>query len=187
MFQSTYFAKALSLSLLAVMLCANVFSQTTQSPRKAPAAAAETPLLGTPVPDATVHDVEAKPIKLSQFQGKATVITFWATWCSPCIKEMPTFSKLVEQYQGKLQVLAIAMLDTREDVVHFVKKNPTHKFTWLLDPEGENENSAITQAFGVTGLPTNVFIDAEGKVMEYWRGLESAEALVKKIQGLMAK
>ena len=62
-----------------------------------------------------------------------------------------------------------------------------HKFTWLIDPEGEKEDSALAQAFGITGLPTNVFIDADGKVVDYWRGLESSEALVKKIQGLMGE
>ncbi len=185
MIYSTHFLRPLIASLLAIVLSVSVFSPAAQSP--AATAPVEKKLLGAPVPDVTVHDLEAKALKLSQFKGKATIISFWATWCSPCIKEMPTFSKLVEESHGKLQVLAVAMLDTREDATNFVKKNPTHKFTWLIDPEGEKEDSAIAQAFGITGLPTNVFIDAEGKVVDYWRGLESSEALVKKIQGLMAK
>lgn len=172
-------AKLLFASLLAFALSLSVFSQAAEAPEKK--------LLGAVAPDVTVHDLDAKPVKLSQFKGRATVITFWATWCGPCIKEMPTFSKLVEESQGKLQVLAVAMLDTPADTTNFAKKNPTHKFTWLLDPEGEKEDSAIAKAFGVTGLPTNVFLDAEGKVVEYWRGLESSEALVKKIQSLLAR
>jgi thiol-disulfide isomerase/thioredoxin len=181
----TFFVQALRLCTLAVLLSLSVFAQA--APSSAQTSAAENPLLGASLPELTVHDLAAKPAKLSQFKGKATVITFWATWCSPCLKEMPAFHKLVEQYQGELQVLAVAMLDTPEDVLSFVKKNPAYKFTWLLDPEGENENSALTQAFGIAGLPTNVFVNAEGKVVDYWRGLESTEALSKKIQGLMAK
>ena len=184
---ASHFTKTFVSSLLAFMLSISVFSQTTQSPAKETASAAAKKLLGAPAPDITLHTLDAKPMTLAQFKGKATVITFWATWCGPCIKEMPTFSKLVEESQGKLQVLAVAMLDTPADTTNFAKKNPTHKFTWLLDPEGEKEDSAIAKAFGITGLPTNVFIDAEGKVVDYWRGLESSEALVKKVQGLLAK
>lgn len=183
MLSSTPSAKTFVIGVLAICLSLSAFSQTTQGP----ANGTEKKLLGAPVPDVSVQDLDAKPLKLSQFKGKATVISFWATWCSPCIREMPTFSKLVEDSQGKLQVLAVAMLDTREDATSFAKKNPAHKFTWLLDPEGEKEDSAIAQAFGIAGLPTNVFIDAEGNVIDYWRGLESSEALVKKIQGLMTK
>lgn len=173
------FAQSLLASLLAVALSLTVFSQATEAPGKK--------LLGSLAPDITVHDLDAKPVQLSQFKGKPTVITFWATWCGPCIKEMPTFSKLVEESQGKLQVLAVAMLDTPADTTNFARKNPTYKFTWLLDPEGEKEDSAIAKAFGMTGLPTNVFLDADGKVIDYWRGLESSATLVKKVQGLLAK
>jgi thiol-disulfide isomerase/thioredoxin len=144
-------------------------------------------LLGKPMPEVAVQDFDAKSVKLTQFKGKPTIITFWATWCSPCIKEMPHFSKLVEDYQGKLQVLAVAIGDTREDTLNYAKKNPTYKVTWLFDPEEDIEASPVTKAFGITGLPTNLFIDADGKIVEYWRGLESPEALVKKVQGLMAK
>lgn len=144
-------------------------------------------LRGKPMPEVSVQDFDAKSVKLTNFKGKATIITFWATWCSPCIKEMPHFSKLVEDYQGKLQVLAVAIGDTREDTLNFAKKNPSYKVTWLFDPEEDIEASPVTKAFGITGLPTNLFIDADGKVVDYWRGLGSTEDLVKKIQGLMAK
>ena len=101
MFQPMQFAKAFSFVVL--LCCASVIAQDPKP------AVTEQTLLGKPMPDVTVEDLQAKPIKLAQFKGKPTVITFWATWCSPCIKEMPHFSKLVEAYQGKLQVLAIAV------------------------------------------------------------------------------
>jgi thiol-disulfide isomerase/thioredoxin len=176
MFQPLQFARIMSLT--ALLLCASINAQNEDAAKK---------LLSQPMPDVTVQDLNAKPVKLTQFKGKATVITFWATWCSPCIKEMPHFSKLVEEYQGKLQVLAVAVGDTPADTLNFAKKNPSYKVTWLFDPEEDIETSPVTKAFGITGLPTNLFVDAEGKVVDYWRGLESTEALVKKIQGLMAK
>ena len=179
MFQPLQFAKVFGFAVL--LCCASVLAQDPKS------AVSEPTLLGQPMPDVAVEDLQAKPIKITQFKGKPTIITFWATWCSPCIKEMPHFSKLVEEYQGKLQVLVIAVGDTREDTMNFMKKNPSYKFTWLFDPAEDMETSPVTKAFGLSGLPTNLFIDANGKVVDYWRGLESTEALVKKIQGLMAK
>jgi len=165
-------------SLLLFVFCVSINAQDED--------AAKT-LLGKAMPEVAVQDFDAKSVKLTQFKGKATIITFWATWCSPCIKEMPHFSKLVEDYQGKLQVLAIAVGDTREDTLNFAKKNPTYKVTWLFDPEEDIEASPVTKAFGIIGLPTNLFIDADGKIVDYWRGLGSTDNLVKKIQRLMAK
>lgn len=170
------FAKIVSLLLF--VFCVSINAQDEDAAKK---------LLGQPIPEASVEDFNAKSIKLTNFKGKPTIITFWATWCSPCIKEMPHFSKLVEEYQGRLQVLAVAVGDTREDTLNFAKKNPTYKVTWLFDPEEDIEASPVSKAFGLTGLPTNLFIDADGKIVDYWRGLGSTDDLVKKIQGLMAK
>ena len=145
-------------------------------------------LIGKPVPDVTLLDFEKnQPVQLSKFKGKLTIITFWATWCGPCIKEMPAFSKLVEDYQGKLQVIAIATGDERTDTLAFKNKHPDYQVTWLLDPDWEKDSSNLAKSFGIIGLPTNLFIDADGKVVDYWRGLENTEALVKKVQELMAK
>lgn len=165
-------------SLTALLLCVSIHAQDEDAAKK---------LLGKSMPDVSVQDFDGKSVKLAQFKGKPTIITFWATWCSPCIKEMPHFSKLVEEYQGKLQVLAVAVGDTREDTLNFAKKNPAYKVTWLFDPEEDIEASPVAKAIGLTGLPTNLFLDADGKVVDYWRGLGSTDDLVKKIQGLMAK
>ncbi len=145
-------------------------------------------LIGKSVPEVSLLDFENnQSVPFSKFKGKITIITFWATWCGPCIKEMPAFSKLVEDYQGKLQVIAIATGDDRVDTLAFKNKHPDYKVTWLLDPDWEKDESNLAKSFGIIGLPTNLFIDADGKVVDYWRGLENTDALVKKVQELMAK
>jgi thiol-disulfide isomerase/thioredoxin len=165
--------------------------KSVQPPAKNPAPAKDVDgfsLIGKPVPDVKLLDFENnQSVPLSKFKGKLTIITFWATWCGPCIKEMPAFSKLVEDSQGKLQVIAIATGDDRVDTLAFKNKHPDYKVTWLLDPDWEKDESSLAKSFGIIGLPTNLFIDADGKVVDYWRGLENTEALVKKVQELMAK
>jgi cytochrome c biogenesis protein CcmG/thiol:disulfide interchange protein DsbE len=153
------------------------------------AAVAETArkLIGHPVPDAGVEDLDYKPVRFSQLTGQPTVITFWATWCGPCIEEMPIFTRLVAEYKGALRVLAVATMDTRIDSVNFIKKHPDFTFTYLLDPDWQTKNSRLVQAFGIAGLPTNLFIDATGKVIDYWRGLDGSQALENKIRQLMAR
>ena len=161
----------------------------TAAPTKAPAKDVDGfSLIGKPVPEVSLLDFETnQPVPFSKFKGKITIITFWATWCGPCIKEMPAFSKLVEDSQGKLQVIAIATGDDRATTLAFKNKHPDYKVTWLLDPDWEKDESNLAKSYGIIGLPTNLFIDAEGKVVDYWRGLENTEALVKKVQELMGK
>ena len=192
------FIKTISV-LLFFLVVVPVIAQKAKTPAKktAPAPAKiATPtkdvdgfsLIGKPVPEVSLLDFETnQPVPFSKFKGKITIITFWATWCGPCIKEMPAFSKLVEEYQGKLQVIAIATGDDRATTLAFKNKNPDYKVTWLLDPDWEKDESRLAKSFGIIGLPTNLFIDANGKVVDYWWGLENTEALVKKVQELMAK
>ena len=156
-------------------------------------AAAATPgaatkqLVGRALPDVSVQDYDLKPVKFSTFKGKPAIITFWATWCGPCVREMPTFQKLLDDYKGRLQILAVATSDARPDSIAFIKKHPEYRFTFLHDPDWQGGNSRLAEAFGIVGLPTNLFIDAKGAVVDVWLGSGNEAALVKRVQGLMAK
>ena len=144
-------------------------------------------VVGQPLPNLSALNYESKPapVPLATFRGKATIITFWATWCGPCLKEMPTFQKLVENYKGRLQVVAIAMMDQRAAAEAFVRKHPEYHFVFLHDPDAEGGESKLANAFGILGLPTNLFVDASGTVRDQWMGSASEEALLKHVQGLM--
>ena len=65
---------------------------------------------GVGYPATTFVDADGKPLRLSAFRGKAVVLNLWATWCAPCVKEMPTLAALQSAYAGKpLQVVAVSM------------------------------------------------------------------------------
>ncbi|HEX8638976.1 MAG TPA: redoxin family protein, partial [Pyrinomonadaceae bacterium] len=98
-----------------------------------------TELMGKPLPALTANDVSFQKVKLNDIIAKPTLITFWATWCGPCLKEMPFFQKLVDKHKGKFQVLAVATSEENAASIGFIKKHPEYKFTFLLDPDADAE------------------------------------------------
>jgi thiol-disulfide isomerase/thioredoxin len=144
-------------------------------------------LIGKPLPDATVEDYRAKPVALGTLRRTPTVVTFWATWCGPCVREMPTFQKLIDRYKDRLRVVAIATDDAKPDAAAFIEGHREYHFVFLQDPDWQVGQSRLAATFGLAGLPTNLFVDAKGIVRDVWLGSGSEGALMKRVENLMAK
>lgn len=117
---------------------------------------------GEAAPDYGFLDPTGKPVTLAAFRGKPLLVNLWATWCAPCVREMPTLDRLAVREKDKLQVLVISQdLDGAAKVTPFFEKA---KFTALqpyLDPDVK-----FSTGYGVN-LPTTILYDAQGK--EVWR------------------
>ncbi len=147
-----------------------------------------TELNGKQLPAMIADDVSFKKINFTEAINKPTLITFWATWCGPCLKEMPFFQKLVDKHKSKFQVLAVATMELdRPGSIAFVKKHPEYKFTFLFDPYGPDEASLIKKAIGITALPTNLLVDANGKIVSAYRGERKEAEWTEMIDKLVAK
>ena len=165
-------------------------SAAPMSPPKAAAAAqpTEAALVGSQLPALEARDMEFKPVQLSDFGGKPSLITFWAPWCAPCMAEFPVLQKMQDGYKGELQIVAVAVQDSRLNVLKFIKENPRYKFIFLTDPEMQESESRLGKYFGLNGIPVNVFVDARGKIVEHWSGFKEGEqALVVRVQRLMGR
>ena len=118
---------------------------------------------GTAAPNGSFNDPAGKPISLAAFAGKPTLVNFWASWCAPCVKELPTLDALARSEGGKLNVVAISQDDApHASVVAFLQKQGVKSL--------ESYQDAKMQLFGSLGgevLPTSVLYDAAGK--EVWR------------------
>jgi thiol-disulfide isomerase/thioredoxin len=113
-----------------------------------------------PAPDVSFVDADGKMVPLSQFKGKPVLVNLWATWCQPCVEEMPALDRLQESLGDKLTVLAISEDHGGSKVVQaFVNKLGFPNLKIFLDPSGK-----FGDAFKVYGLPTSIMIDDAGKV-----------------------
>ena len=128
-----------------------------------------------------------RAVKLPGLKGKPLLLNFWAPWCGPCLAEFPTFQKLLNQYTGRLQIVALAVQDARANVLSFVQKNPAYTFMFLTDPVMQDRDSPLLKYFGARGLPTSVFVSADGTIVDRWIGFDGETELVQRIRQLMSK
>jgi thiol-disulfide isomerase/thioredoxin len=120
--------------------------------------------LDPPVPakDFTLKDMDGKSHALADYRGKVVLINFWATWCPPCRREMPSMEHLYQKLRDKpFVVLAINQWEDPDQVFAYLGQLGTFPtFPILFDPKSE-----VAQAFGVKGLPTSFLLDKEGRVV----------------------
>lgn len=132
--------------------------------------------------DLTGKTPEGKPIKLSKYAGKGkyVLVDFWASWCGPCMAEMPNVLKAYKEFKGKgLEIVGVS-LDDKLDA--WKKAIADQKMTWpqMSDLKGwRSENASV---YGVRGIPMTVLIDRKGNILA--RELRG-EALFKKLKELM--
>ncbi len=148
-------------------------SAHTVMDQKAFEAAGLTPLeRPQPAPAFELTDLSGKPVSLSDHRGKLVLLNFWATWCGPCVKEMPTLQRVAKTLgpQG-LSVLAISLDKLpRQDVALFA-----HGYRWklpiLLDPAGETGDR-----YGVRLMPSTYLIGPDGMILAHAFGIREWDA-----------
>jgi peroxiredoxin len=122
-----------------------------------------------PAPDFMLEDTTGQEVRLSDFLGRAVVLNYWATWCGPCIREMPMFQKYYELYPSDMVVIGIDLQETDEEVKSFLgNMDLTYKI--LIDHKGD-----IGKSFQVYALPNTFFIDSDGIIRYHHIGVMTEE------------
>lgn len=107
----------------------------------------------------TLLDLDGKSFSLQQYQGKVILVNFWASWCPPCIHEIPSMAQLQESYSNEdFEILALNLGEEREAIVDFLKQHPVN-FTVLLDP-----GQAQPRLWKVFAFPTSYLLDKKGRI-----------------------
>jgi thiol-disulfide isomerase/thioredoxin len=118
---------------------------------------------GTPAPTTAFEDPDGEPATLAGFRGRPLLVNLWATWCAPCVVEMPTLDALAAREGERLHVLTVSQdLDGRDKVEAFFSKQGYRSLQTWLDPQ-----MALMGALKVDTLPTTILYDAQGR--ELWR------------------
>jgi len=132
-----------------------------------------------PAPAISLADTSGHSVELSELQGKLVIVNLWATWCGPCLREMPSLERLQSRLGERVAVLAVSEdRGGNKSVEPFIAKLGLKSVKVYIDPKSE-----VGHAFGVRGLPTSFLIDREGKVFGRVEG--AAEWDSPKILGIL--
>jgi thiol-disulfide isomerase/thioredoxin len=115
----------------------------------------------TPAPEISFVDLAGDTVSLAEFAGKFVLVNLWATWCEPCLREMPSLDRMQRHLGDKITVVAISEdRGSSKTVEPFIDKLGLKSFKTYLDPK-----SGAGRAFKVEGLPSSFLIDREGRVL----------------------
>lgn len=149
--------KELSSSITIICLTLLLFVACGQQPKVAE--------VGKLAPDFTLVDRKGKTWNLAELKGQVVFVNFWATWCLPCIKEMPSMQKLYSSMpENKFKMLAILSND-KPAIADAVVAKQKYTFPILIDPENK-----AGKAYGLTGVPETYIIDKQGVLREKFLG-----------------
>ena len=116
----------------------------------------------TPAPDFTVKDGSGNDVKLSDLFGKPIVLNFWASWCPPCKSEMPHFEKVFQEMGDEVTFMMVDMVGGRETKASGQKYIAEQGFTF---PVYYDEAQDAAGTYGISAIPTTIFIDTQGNLV----------------------
>ncbi|MGN6497944.1 MAG: TlpA family protein disulfide reductase [Tsuneonella sp.] len=163
-FASVFFRLSLTLALSALLLAGcdrgePAAPQATASSSQGLEGKIDRSHAGELMPAMTVKDAGGKQLNLAALQGQPVLLNLWATWCAPCVKEMPLLDDLAGDYTGKLRVVTVSQ-DLQGDTEvppFFAKEKFAHLEPWL------DKDTALSMKLGGGNLPTTVIYSASGE------------------------
>ncbi len=138
-----------------------------------------------PLPDLAFLDADDKPLKIGDYRGKTVLLNFWATWCAPCVKEMPSLNRLqAEMGKDRFVVLPLSLdgLSRRKVRPFYEDKKLTNLGVYF------DKDRKVMQALDVSILPTSILVDGQGREVGRLEGeadwsTPEALALMKAVAG----
>ena len=134
---------------------------------------------GSKLPELSFKTPDGNELRLTSLAGKPLLINLWATWCAPCVAELPMLNQLAGEKSSAVKVLTISQdFNHPEKVAAFLADKHLAKLEAWLDPE-----NTLSSHYQVTTLPTTVYYDAKGR--ELWRYTGNRNWLAKDTEVLL--
>ena len=155
-----------------------------QDPRpRASAVSQAGAVVGSQRPALTLNDLDGKAQSTAQFDGRPVLVNFWATWCEPCVEELPLLESAHSRRDGDgIAVLAIALEDDPAAVRAFAEKLQLTLPIWLDPPQRNDASTRYGNARSV--LPYSVLVDAKGTIVDARMGAldeDELEAMIERV------
>lgn len=127
------------------------------------AATANLLAVGKLFPNFSEKDLDGKPLALADYKGKIVLIDFWATWCGPCVDELPNVIAAYEKYHGKgFEIIGISLDQSRDALTTFIKEK---NLKWANYFDGLGWKNKLGQEYGIQSIPATFLLDGEGKII----------------------
>ncbi len=134
---------------------------------------------GHPAPEFTLHDLDGQPVSLSQFKGQVILLDFWASWCGPCIVDLPDLRKIKEKTAALLVVVLNLSLD--EDEAAWREAITKHGIEGV-HVRADGFGSEVAKSYQVNALPSYYLVDSQGLIVERLRRMSDTDEIVATIE-----
>jgi len=130
------------------------------------------------LPDFAVKDLAGNPLSLANYKGKVVLLDFWATWCGPCMAELPNVVKAYETHHPKgFEIIGVSLDEDPDTLKDFLK---TKKIPWVQHCDGKAWEGKLPAQYGVHKIPTTFLLDRTGKIIARDLRGEELDAAVAK-------
>lgn len=135
--------------------------------------------VGSVAPDFTLQTPDGKNVSLSDYRGKYVLLDFWASWCGPCLREVPNVKKVYDRYHPEgFEILSVSLDDKKENWVNAIDK---HELNWGHVSSLKGWQCPVVKLYSISGVPAMFLLDREGKIIA--SGLRGEE-LGEKVAGV---